>query len=429
MIIRDINGIKLYYLHVDKFTTSQFGILIKTISNRKFHLADMIVRQLMTKMTSKYNDEELLNDHLQNLYSANLSTIRDNLGNTSIINFTSKFINDEYVLDDTKIFEEIVKVYNDMFTTPSFYINNEFNENMINKEKYLTLINYDSIENDDIVCALFDILSKTFYDEVEKEKYLKDKEALLNITNEDLLEAYYNIVNSEKIFYYIGAYSVDEVEKTIRENFTYYVNKPHIVNYDTKLFNDIEKVEYNEIEKDNHQSLLFMTYSYEDKDYLNYETVGNLFIKMISGRSTSDLFQEVREKHNLAYFISGINLKLNQLFIIYSGIDKANIDKTKELIDEVFNRYTNGEFTKEHEEALEAVKKEYISYKKNLFDKTSGYYNQIADSFIYNRDITLDDEINEIKKVTLKDIQEFSKKYTKRLIYVVKGVAGNEEDC
>ena len=41
---------------------------------------------------------------------------------------------DEYVLDDPKIFEEIVKVYDDMFTTPSFYINNEFNENMINKE-------------------------------------------------------------------------------------------------------------------------------------------------------------------------------------------------------------------------------------------------------------------------------------------------------
>ncbi len=96
MIIRDINGIKLYYLYVDKFTTSQFGILIKTISNRKFHLADIIVRQIMTKITSKYNEEELLNDHLQNLYSANLSTIRDNLGNTSIINFTTKFINDEY---------------------------------------------------------------------------------------------------------------------------------------------------------------------------------------------------------------------------------------------------------------------------------------------------------------------------------------------
>ena len=110
MIIKNINGIKLYYLHVDKFTTSQFGVVIKTISNRKFHLADQIVRQLMTKITSKYNQEELLNDHLQDLYSANISTIRDNLGNTSLINFTSKFINDEYVLDDTKVFEEIVKI-------------------------------------------------------------------------------------------------------------------------------------------------------------------------------------------------------------------------------------------------------------------------------------------------------------------------------
>ena len=63
-----------------------------------------------------------------------------------------------------------------------------------------------------------------------------------------------------------------------------------------------------------------------------------------------------------------------------------------------------------------------------MFDKTSGYYNQIADSFIYNRDITLEEEIEEINKVTLKDIQDFSRKYTKRLVYVVKGVAGDEED-
>ena len=195
------------------------------------------------------------------------------------------------------------------------------------------------------------------------------------------------------------------------------------------LFEDFNEVKRTEIEKDNHQSLLFMTYTYEDEEFLKYETVGNLFIKMISGRSTSDLFQEVREKHNLAYFISGINLKLNQLFIIYSGIDKANIDKTSNIIEEVMTKYTSGAFDEEHLEALEAVKKEYISYKKNLFDKTSGYYNLIADSFIYNRNVSLEEEIAEINNVTLEDIQEFAKKYTLRSIYVVKGVASDEEDC
>ena len=405
------------------------GVVIKTISNRKFHLADQIVRQLMTKITSKYNQEELLNDHLQDLYSANISTIRDNLGNTSLINFTSKFINDEYVLDDTKVFEEIVKIYDDIFTTPSFYINNQFNENLINKEKYLTLINYDSIENDDIINSLFDILANTFLDEVEKEKYLRDKEAILGITNEDLLEAYYNIVNAEKAFYYVGAYSVDEVEQTIRRNFTNYTNNVHKIEYNNQLFVDFNKTNLTEIEKDNHQSLLFMTYTYEDKDFLKYEIVGNLFIKMISGRSTSDLFQEVREKHNLAYFISGINLKLNQVFIIYSGIDKANIDKTSAIIKEIMDKYQKGEFNEQHYEALEAVKKEYISYKKSLFDKTSGYFNLIADKFYYDKDTSLDDEIKEINSITLEDIKSFANKYTLRSIYVVKGVAGNEEDC
>ena len=234
MKIVDINGIKLYYLYVDKFTTSRFGVIFETEADILTYQTEKLMRNLITKTSKSYPTEEKFTSFLQDLYSASVDGIQDIIGNTMISNYYSTFINDEYVNNNSNIFSNIVKLFNEIFTSPTFYNNNEFNDSLINKEKRLILDNYDFIDNDDMIQALSNLLYDIYECPFEKAKYSRDKETINNITNQDLLNCYNKIVNSNKIFYYIGNYDIEKVISTIKDNWTNYSNNKYEVNYISK---------------------------------------------------------------------------------------------------------------------------------------------------------------------------------------------------
>ncbi len=426
MKIVDINGIKLYYLYVDKFTTSRFGVIFETEADILTYQTEKLMRNLITKTSKSYPTEEKFTSFLQDLYSASVDGIQDIIGNTMISNYYSTFINDEYVNNNSNIFSNIVKLFNEIFTSPTFYNNNEFNDSLINKEKRLILDNYDFIDNDDMIQALSNLLYDIYECPFEKAKYSRDKETINNITNQDLLNCYNKIVNSNKIFYYIGNYDIEKVISTIKDNWTNYSNNKYEVNYISKLYSNEVNYIKKEVVKDNRQSLIFNAYIKEDDNFFNNKIVGNLFNKLIGGRSSSDLFQEVREKYNYCYFINSVNLKSNRTFIIYSGVSKENIDPTIDIIDNIMSDYQDGKFTKLHEENLEAVKIEYINDFNKQLDKISGYYIFIIESILTNKQFSIEEEINKINNVTLNDIMEYSKGYIKKMDYIVIGSMGDE---
>lgn len=428
MKIVDVNGIKLYYLYVDKFTTSRFGIIFQTEADIKTYTTEKIMRNLITKTSKSYQTEESFTGFLQDLYSASIDGAQDIIGNTIISNYYSTFINDEYVNNNSDIFSNVVKLLNEIFTSPTFYQNNKFNEELINKEKELIYDNYDFIDNDDMIQALSNILNEIYNCPFEKAKYSRDKEVIKNITNEDILNTYHKIVNSKKIFYYIGNYDLNKVVSTINENWSQYSSTLYEINYINKLYNDDYSLERKEINKDNLQSLIFNVYITEDDNFFDNKVVGNLFSKLIGGRSSSDLFQEVREKYNYCYFINSVGLKSNRTFIIYSGVSKENINPTIEIVDEIVKNYQNGIFNETHLHNLEAIKVEYINDFNKQLDKISGYYTFVIQSILTEKEFSIQDEINKINNVTLEDISKYAAKYQKKLDYIVIGSVGDENE-
>ena len=109
MKIVDVNGIKLYYLYVDKFTTSRFGVIFQREADIKTYTTEKIMRNLITKTSKSYQTEESFTGFLQDLYSASIDGAQDIIGNTIISNYYSTFINDEYVNNNSDIFEGIKK--------------------------------------------------------------------------------------------------------------------------------------------------------------------------------------------------------------------------------------------------------------------------------------------------------------------------------
>jgi len=78
---------------------------------------------------------------------------------------------------------------------------------------------------------------------------------------------------------------------------------------------------------------------------------------IMSAGSSSKLFQEIREKRNLAYAIKG-DIDINKDFsysLIYAGARKENVDKIKKIILEEFEKASQTLTEKELEEAKENI--------------------------------------------------------------------------
>ena len=132
-------------------------------------------------------------------------------------------------------------------------------------------------------------------------------------------------------------------------------------------------------------------------------------IQAILGRGQSGwMFDEIRNKRGLAYQV-GINNAMEWdigMFAVYTGLDKKNIEKAKQLIAEQFERlqkatendleeaknYVEGNHTLQMEDNFHHA--DYVAYWETIKDA------KLAKSYIEN-----------INKVTLEDVKSVAKKY------------------
>ena len=73
----------------------------------------------------------------------------------------------------------------------------------------------------------------------------------------------------------------------------------------------------------------------------------SVFSNLLGGYSQSRLFQVVREKNSLCYFIHSSYDPMNGIMTIAAGIDMNNYDKTKELIGKQIKDLQDGHITDE----------------------------------------------------------------------------------
>jgi len=144
-----------------------------------------------------------------------------------------------------------------------------------------------------------------------------------------------------------------------------------------------------------------------------------LYTSILGSGGNSRLFQNVREKHSLAYTIAALSKIANSLVMIYGGLDEDKFDEALKLIK---NEIKLKNVT---EEELENAKKEFMSSLDILFDSQSSIINYYFGIEVFDAD-ELDAKKENFNKVTTKDIESFSKKLKIASIYLLKGTQDEE---
>lgn len=406
---------KNYNLHIintDKFKTINVRINFKRKIKKEEITYRNLLNDLLINTSKKYKTSREIVIETEELYDLGVSSNPYKSGNYHIISFKETFLNEKYTEKDMN--KKSIQFLLELIFNPNIE-NNKFDK------KYFDLIK-KTIEND--IKSLKDNTKKysltRLYEEMDKgplsyrsSGYLED---LDKITEENLYDYYKSVIENDKIDIFI----IGNLSDTYQELFDKYIpdtiriddNSSHYLNLDVKQ----EEKESKEIINTNQSKL---TIGLKIKNITEFELkyVLSLYSLILGGSPNSKLFQVVREKNSLCYYIGSTVSVLSKIITITAGINSTDYDKTIKLIKEEIKKISNGNIT---EEEIKEAKKIYISGCKEIYDSPNSIINNYLSCEYANLDL-IEDRINKIEKVTKEDIISLASKIVIDTIFLLEG--------
>ncbi len=135
---------------------------------------------------------------------------------------------------------------------------------------------------------------------------------------------------------------------------------------------------------------------------------------ILGGGPHSKLFQNVREKASLAYYVFSRIEKTKGLMLITSGIEVDNYEKALNIIKKQIDDLKSGNIT---DYEIDSTRKMLINAFKEASDNPSLVISLYLDGYINNREESIEDMIRQIQTVNKEEIIKVSQKLKLDTIY------------
>lgn len=405
-------GLGLTLIKTEKFKSNLISINIQRMLEKEEAAKNSLLPQVLLNGCEKYESMREISDRLDDLYGASILADTSKRGEKHIISFKILNTNDKYI--DEKIFGDIIEFLNDIITKP-LVIDGGFKKEYVDiekenlKNKVLSIINdkksYAHKRCIEIMC--------------EGEKYSipssGDINDIENITPQDLYKHYKKIIKDSRIDIIVeGDFDCDEVENAIKEHFS--IERGEIKELEREEFiKKVDSVKRIDESMDISQGKLVMGYraNIDYKDAKKYYALVT-GCGVLGGGPHSKLFNNVREKESLCYYIFASVDKYKSIIMISSGIEVENRVKTERLIKENLKAVMNGEIT---EEELLNTKKSLINGFKSSCDGIGGMSEFVFSQELGDTDYKIEEIIDYVENVTVEDIVEAMKNVQEDTVY------------
>lgn len=405
----------LHMIKTDRFKTVNMQIIFSNKIKKEDITKRNFLSDILTYSSKKYKTKKDISIASQDLYTASVYATNYRLGNYYNTDINLYFLNEKYT--EKGMTEKSIDFLQEVIFNPNVE-NNKFDSNSFNVIKNNMRLQIESVKEDPRKYSMIKMLENMDKDAPYSYHGFGYLDDLDKITEENLYSYYKEfIANSNIEIYIIGDIDFDCIEKLIKEKFKFNVYKkkkdnPNIIH--KKIRKKIKTV----IEEDDiNQSKL--TIGCKLSDLTDYERnyVLTLYNIILGGGSDSLLFQTVREKNSLCYYVGSTSNKVDNLLIISSGIAKKNFKKTLSLIKKEMKNIEKGNFS---DDLVLSAKIRYNSVLDEMYD----YPNQIISAYYAVEVLGVD--FPEIRKqkimdVTKEDIINLSKKIKLDTIYLLGG--------
>lgn len=416
IIKKSINNIPVTIIKTNKFKSIVGMLSFKMPIKKEMITTRRLIRMLLSHTCNKYKNPKDLSINLLDNYGAyyNYSVVRE--GNYIINKFSFRVLEDKYTKEGN--------LKNALDTFKETIFNPNCDGKCFNKEEFDLFYQRMKSDIESIIERPKSYAMNKLCDEMGGEdsviSYKPTIEELSKVTSENLYEDYLDMINNSQIEFIIaGDLNNDEacdysnyILKELKQN-----------NYDIPLIIKNDKIEDNFKEKieeyNGKQSILTIGLKLDDLTEFERLYVLPIYCGVLGGGASSRLFNIVREKNSLAYSCFSRYEKDDSVIFIIAGIEKDNYKKARDLIKQVVSSMNDI-----NEEEILRVKEEILTSLKESTDNLQNYPEIIFNGKLYNMR-SIENRMENIKKVTKEDLKEVHKKVFLTNSYFLKGMKTN----
>ncbi len=409
-------GIKLHILKTDKFKTNLIAVFLTTGLQRETVTANALISAVLRRGTNTMKTQEEISKKLEELYGASFDCGVDKTGDNQVMKFYIESVNDQFLpqQDENMLKASVDNLFEIVFNP--LIENDAFKKEYVEQEKINMKKRIEGKIDNKARYALDRCIEEWYKNKafgLYKFGYVEDLET---INAKNLYERYKEMINTCKIDIWISGNILEDTVDLIKANH----NIQNLIERDAKYQLQNEKNENRPgeiIEKmDVTQGKLVMGLSVNSENE-EEKYVALVYNNILGGSANSKIFQNVREKANLAYAASSSYFRYKDNIFINCGIEIANYEKAVQLIKTQIEDMKKGNFT---EEELENAKKSIIAIIHTIDDEQDTGITYYFGQELSNNKNSIEAYIKKIENVKKENVIKIANQVQISITYFLK---------
>lgn len=411
---KSLGAYNLHVIKTDLYKTITVKVFFREVVKKENITKRNFLSRIMMLGTKDYPTKVELTKKEQDLYAVNISGTNRRIGNYLDTGLSLRVLNDKYT--EVGNFENCIDLLNSIIFNPKV-INNKFSLEDFNTVYEEYKADLTSLKENKMNYSLVRGLELTSKDTPIGYRSIGYLEDLEKITPENLYDYYLEVINHNFVdIFILGDVDLEYITNLFREKFpinTFKKATPKALLEELKVSKVKTIKESLKTEQDN----LVVTFNLNNLTEYERNYPLSLFNAILGGGSESLLFREIREKNSLAYYISSVPNKLDNLIIIRGGVTKGKSNAAIGIIKKILKDLALGKID---EEMITKAKEYYTSALDDVIESTF----QIIESYYMIELLGVDDietKRKKMLKVTKGEIVAVANKVKINTIYILEG--------
>ncbi|WP_010252217.1 EF-P 5-aminopentanol modification-associated protein YfmF [Acetivibrio cellulolyticus] len=411
--IASFNGIKVYQIKTDKFKTNSINIFFHDNLSRENASKNALLPAVLRRGSVNFPTIQDISLYLEELYGAAFDCGVTKKGENQIIQFYLDFISDKYANGEADLTQKAFDLIFEIITKPVTE-NGVFKKEYIDQEAKNLKELIESRVNDKVQYGVDKCLEVMCENEPFSIFDYGNIEDIDGINAGNLFEHYKYFLETLPVYVFISGdineeqttYVIDKL-KQIKRGSVKTISPVSIESHVSKVREVTEQMNVNQAKL----SIGFRT-NVEPKTEEYYKLM--VYNSILGGGLHSKLFQNVREKNGLAYYVFSRLEKFKGLMVISGGIEINNRDKAYDIIMKQLEDMKNGVISDyEFESSVKSIETGIKSLKDSQLQVVDFNLSQM----IAGTKDSPDDIIERIKKVSRQDVIDIAKKIEMDTVY------------